>query len=68
MGKTLKTLEEHERRFWDNYQPYNPVGKCGIACPKCGEELWADYGVCLASDPPQTPIFCKECDWRGSMH
>lgn len=63
----LETLEQHENRFWWGHMAKRPSG-CGVACPECGAELWADSSELLLSDPPQTPIFCKECDWRGSMH
>ena len=65
----LQTLEEYEGRFWETYHLHPEGGaKCGIACPKCGAELWRNSSELLLSDPPQTPIFCKECSWSGATY
>ena len=65
----LESLEDHEGRYWETYHLHPEGGApCGIACPKCGAELWRDSTQVLLSDPPQTPIFCKECSWSGAMH
>jgi predicted RNA-binding Zn-ribbon protein involved in translation (DUF1610 family) len=38
----------------------------GIACPKCGEELWdSDPCVTLSSNPPQKNVHCPACGHRG---
>ena len=64
----MKTLEEHEAEFWKRYNPTVVESKCGIACPKCGEELLEERGMILLTDPPQTEIHCEACGWRGSKH
>lgn len=63
-----ETLQEHEDKFWRDYNDPNEPQKCGVSCPKCGEQLYADYSICLTSNPAQTPIFCKKCGYKGSMH
>ena len=68
MAKELESLKEHNegaREFHDMFN--NKSTPCGVACPKCGAELHADYTISLTSNPPQTPIHCIECDYRGSM-
>lgn len=66
----LKTLEEHEKEFQENYISPDELRRkpCGIACPECGAELLADYTTVLTSNPPQTPVYCPKCGWKGSIH
>ena len=66
----MKTLQEHEDEFWKNWKDIDPMKpkRCNIACPKCGDELFADYSIALTSYPPQTPVFCEKCGYRGSIH
>lgn len=62
----LITLEQHEMQ--------RPIlsqiteARNGIACPKCGEELWDDLTRVMTSNPPQTPVSCKKCGYSGSRH
>ena len=61
----MKTLKEHndERRaaydaIWKSQQPHPN----GIACPKCGKELWdSNPTMTLASNPPQKNVHCPAC-------
>ena len=67
MKKKLKTLDEHNARLnrWLNSNAPHPNG---IACPKCGEELYdSDPMTMLASDPPQKNIAClrPNCGYIG---
>lgn len=64
MSKQLKTLEEHNKGIQDSYIP--KVEYNGIACPKCGEELYDSRPmVILTSMPPQKNVACSKCDYRG---
>ena len=70
MPKELKSLEDHEKDFWErfNFVIDSKGVACGIECPKCKAELMADYTKQLCSNPPQTPVWCPKCKWRGSIH
>lgn len=66
---TLKTIEEHEIEFWlNNVNPIFKEIKNGISCPNCGEELFTDLTMVLTSNPPQRRVFCKSCNYTGSIH
>ena len=72
MEKKLKTLREHEE---DEYKKYVQSIKDGgiarlngIACPKCGEELYdSNPHSVLLSYPPKTSIIClnHNCNYEG---
>ena len=70
MLKKLKSLEEHEKEFWKKFRFMgdNTATPCGIVCPKCNTELQANYTIQLTSNPPQTPVHCPKCNYRGSIH
>lgn len=38
----------------------------GIACPKCGNELWDDCTRIITTLPARVPTFCKSCKYTGS--
>lgn len=63
----LKTLEEHNAERW-NYQVdmnSNRPQKNGIACPKCGNEMWNSTPmVTLTSFPSQKNVHC-DCGYKG---
>lgn len=69
--KKLKTLEEsNAEAFRANHHNFNhPWGQpClnGIACPKCGEELYdSQPQITLTSNPAQKTTMCKSCDYTG---
>ena len=63
MSKELKTLEEHNKGIQDYSIP--KVEYNGIACPKCGEELYDSRNVILTSYPPQRNVACSKCDYTG---
>lgn len=54
-------------KHWDGkYITYDKyIVKTGIACPKCGEELNADYNMALTSNPIQYHAWCVNCGWIG---
>ena len=62
---TLKTLEEFNHEMLKEYYPAEDKNKNGIACPKCGEELYDTDGVVLLLYPPQKKIHCAKCDYEG---
>ena len=67
MDKKLKTLSEHNGIQWGMHGTMfsNSPQKNGIACPKCGEELWdSNPMVTLTSNPAQKNIHC-DCGYRG---
>ena len=64
----METLKEHESEFWNHYEHPKTEDKCGVECPKCKKELFADTTAVLLSSPLQHRIFCKNCDFVGSMH
>jgi len=58
----LKSLKDHNdgRRLFDAYGG-NSV-KSGIACPKCGSELYYNYpDMVLTSNPPKRSVECNNC-------
>lgn len=58
----LKSLKDHNdgRRLFDAYGG-NSV-KSGIACPKCGSELYYNNpDMVLTSNPPKRSVVCKNC-------
>ena len=70
MIKKLISLEEHEKEFWKrhNLTKAGASVPCGIACPRCNDELLADTTITLTSNPSQTPVYCSKCKWKGSIH
>jgi predicted Zn-ribbon and HTH transcriptional regulator len=67
MSKKLKTLEVHNAQassaqfVWNNEPQLN-----GIACPKCGAELYDTYPMqTLTSMPSQKNVHCSVCDYVG---
>lgn len=70
MANKLKSLEEHNGMRADVHYTLNsqtPIPN-GIACPKCGKELFdTQPNVTLTSNPPQKNIGClnDKCDYTG---
>lgn len=64
----LITLEEHNAIMRDQHRdPFNnEPRKNGVACPKCGKELY-DWtpNYMLAVNPPQKTVRCKKCHYQG---
>ena len=64
----MKTLEEYNKQKFKEYTRANTYPQLnGIACPKCGKELYDADHVLLASYPPQHEVVClnKECNFKG---
>lgn len=65
----MKTLEQWNR---DRALAHEALRKSmephanGIACPKCGSELWdTNPMMTLTSNPPQKNVNCPTCGWNG---
>lgn len=42
--------------------------RSGVACPKCGEELYElQAGMVYATCPPRKPVRCLKCNFEGTM-
>jgi hypothetical protein len=68
MNKKLKTLDEHnsERGGFHWRLNSNEPQLNGIACPKCGEELYdSNPMMTLSSMPPQKNVHCSKCGYNG---
>ena len=71
MENKLKTIKQHEKEFFGVFGVYQaPVewSKCGIECPKCGNELVVNNFQILTSNPPQRRVKCIKCNYIGSIH
>jgi ribosomal protein S27AE len=68
MSKKLKNLDEHNAEAMSLFFVLNgnsPILN-GIACPKCGEELYDSKPmVTLTSFPPKKNVHCSKCDYVG---
>ena len=67
MSKRLKSLESanQERRAF--YKKMTEPGPNGIACPKCGDQLWdTNPTMELMSSPPQKDVHCPGCSYTGT--
>lgn len=61
----LKTLEQHNTERREAIAERRKPKRNGIACPKCGAELWDTYPQeALMSNPPQKAINC-DCGFHG---
>jgi len=67
----LKTLDEHNAERRESHRAWNIASQPhanGIACPKCGRELWdTNPMVTLTSMPAQKDVHCVAagCGYRG---
>ena len=66
----MKTLAEYnaertrKRIEFDNWMRNPHVN--GIACPKCGKELWdSSPSITLTSNPPKKNVHCPACGFKG---
>ena len=68
MSKKLKDLNEHNAQASNMQWAMNdnsPVLN-GIACPKCGEEMYDSSPMTtLTSMPAQKNVHCSKCDYVG---
>jgi len=69
MNKELKTLDKHNDERWQEHhtlEKLNQPHPNGIACPKCGKELWDSCpSKTLTSYPAQKNINCPNCGYVG---
>jgi DNA repair exonuclease SbcCD ATPase subunit len=57
----LKSLNEHNDNVWRNFN-ISRFSYSGIACPKCGSELYYNNpDMVLTSYPPKRSVECKNC-------
>jgi hypothetical protein len=68
MSKKLKSLAKHNADAhvaqWDAMD--NSPRLNGIACPKCGNELYdSEPMVTLTSFPAQKNVHCSKCNYVG---
>lgn len=68
MSKKLKSLDEYNTQqnkvHWQINS--NEPQLNGIACPKCGEELYdSNPMMTLTSMPPKKNVHCSKCDYVG---
>jgi len=66
--KKLKNLDEYntEQNKWHWKLNSNEPILNGIACPKCGEELYdSNPMMTLTSMPPKKNVHCSKCDYVG---
>lgn len=65
----MKTLEQHNKERMEVHENARRAGEPhpnGIACPKCGKELWDSKPLMtLAACPPKKNIHCPECGYSG---
>lgn len=68
--KELISLRDfNEQRFLEADAKITGKVKNGIECPRCGSELVdATVGILLTSYPPQKPIKCPKCGFRGTRY
>ena len=57
----LKSLNEHNDNVWRNFN-ISRFSYSGIACPKCGSELYYNNpDMVLTSNPPKRSVECNNC-------
>ena len=57
----LKSLKDHNDNVWRNFN-ISRFSYSGIACPKCGYELYYNNpDMVLTSNPPKRSVECKNC-------
>jgi DNA-directed RNA polymerase subunit RPC12/RpoP len=68
---TLKSISQHEAETWESFEAQRKLNEPhpnGLACPKCGAELWdSNPMIVLASYPPQKNVHCPSCNYRTSI-
>ena len=66
----MKTLAEHDAEKMALYLQLQRMSQAhanGIACPRCGEELWdTNPMVTLTSNPPRKQVRCVACCYAGT--
>lgn len=63
--KKMLTLEEHNEKMLNRFNCDNAPCPNGIACPKCGKELYDSAPMTsLLTYPPQKVVHCS-CGFMG---
>jgi len=68
MAVKLISLSEHNAQIAASVpDPFlDAPRKNGVACPKCGAELFDTHpNLILSSMPPKKHVHCVKCPWRG---
>lgn len=65
----LKSLEEYNDETMQKHEEMRKLNEPhanGLACPKCGKELW-DSNPCLVLTryPAKKDVHCPECGFKG---
>lgn len=55
----LQSLEDYNKQKLNQYPKYPLLN--GIACPKCGKEMYDRDNLILTSNPPKKRVICLEC-------
>lgn len=64
--KSLEEFNEEQRKRHEEADESNKPHPNGIACPKCGKELWdSNPSMTLTSNPPQKNVHCPACGYHG---
>lgn len=69
-GQDLQTLDalaakRDQAKLAREVGALDPVPN-GVSCPACGEELYDDAKLLvLQTTPPQKPVHCPKCNWKG---
>lgn len=50
----------------DSFYIQDQLSITDIKCPMCGQYIFVDNSVILASNPPQRRYICKKCGWKGT--
>ena len=62
----LISLEEYNNLARKRWNAFQSSYKNGIACPRCGEELYdTNPSIELTSYPPKKDIHCNNCKYTG---
>lgn len=66
MGKSLKTIEEHNEEI---LKRACSDGLSGISCPECAAEMVnIKPHISLLSNPPQHWVRCDKCKFAGTVY
>ena len=63
----LPDLYEYNRRKEIDHAEQRKNIRSGVACPKCGEELYElQAGMIYMTCPPRKPVKCTRCGFEGT--
>jgi DNA-directed RNA polymerase subunit RPC12/RpoP len=64
-SRGLRSLDAHNAERLAAHAALRAPHPSGIACPNCGNELTETPDVIPDSDPPEVPVACPHCGYRG---